>query len=93
MARYSWGTPERVSAECGSLVEPGNGEAAALAESIERLARDSALRNQLGQAGRERACRLFTIPAAVEANMDLYRELLRGSAPLPVELQIKSRDQ
>lgn len=76
VATYSGGTPEVVSAECGILVEPGNGEAAALAEAIERLARDSGLRNQLGQAGRERACRMFTIPAAVEANISLYRELL-----------------
>jgi glycosyltransferase involved in cell wall biosynthesis len=76
VATHSGATAEVVSTDCGFLVEPGNGEVDALANALERLAQDPALRDQLGLAGRDRACRLFTVPIAVEENLSLYRQLL-----------------
>jgi colanic acid/amylovoran biosynthesis glycosyltransferase len=44
----------------------------ATAEKLMRLARDPALRERMGQAGRERARRCFSLPAHVRAFQDFY---------------------
>lgn len=64
--------------ETGYLVPPG--EATALAAALVRLAQQPDLRRRLGQAGRERVCRHFTLAGHVAAFEQLYAELL--SSPL-----------
>ena len=69
------GVPELVTDGSGLLVPPG--DAAALADAIERVARDAGLRERLGRQGRERVERDFAAPAVA-------RELLaRMEATLP----------
>lgn len=68
------GIPEQVvEGETGYLVEPG--DSAALAERLEQLITDSALRARMGKRGRERATR-FSESAMVEQVDQLYTELL-----------------
>lgn len=57
----------------GLLVEPGNAEA--LAVQLARLLDDVVLRRQMGQAGRERALRMFSQESMVDGFEALYREL------------------
>lgn len=83
VATRSGGTPEVVSSDCAILTEPGDGETTALVDALETLAHNPELRQNMGLAGRERACRLFSTATAVEANIDLYRELLKGAPALP----------
>jgi glycosyltransferase involved in cell wall biosynthesis len=71
-----------VDGETGILVPPG--DAAALAEALARLVADTELRRRLGEAGRDRALRLFDVPRYRAAHLDLYRRelaLLRLPAP------------
>ncbi len=60
IASHIGGIPEVVGNEetCGILVPPGDPRA--LAEAMKRLADDPDLRRRMGQAARERICRLYT---------------------------------
>jgi glycosyltransferase involved in cell wall biosynthesis len=69
------GVPDVVrDGEDGFLVEPG--ETAALADRLERLARDPDLRDRLGEAGRERVLRRYAVDRLVDDTDRLYRSLL-----------------
>jgi glycosyltransferase involved in cell wall biosynthesis len=61
----------------GLLVEPRNVES--LADALERLLRDAALRQELGTRGRERQRREFDIDVTVRRVEALYQELFRAS--------------
>lgn len=58
--------------ETGFLVPPG--DPIALAEAMRRLLSDSALAKAMGQAGRERVERLFTVERMVQEIAEIYRE-------------------
>jgi glycosyltransferase involved in cell wall biosynthesis len=67
---------------CRDVVEHGvNGvlvpirEAAPLAEAIETLVRDRGLREAYGRAGREKAERLWSLDAVIDAHLAVYKEL------------------
>ncbi len=60
--------------ETGIAVPPA--DAAALADALTRLGRDPALRARLGEAGRERAFRLFSAEAMARGTLAVYREVL-----------------
>ncbi|HEX6791619.1 MAG TPA: glycosyltransferase, partial [Candidatus Krumholzibacteria bacterium] len=53
-------------------------DARALADAIERLARDAALRARLGSAAREIVAREYAEPVVVAQTLDLYRRLCAG---------------
>ena len=57
---------------------------AALAERIERLARDPHLRTRMGEAGRERVLEHFTLDKQIDRFEELYRHLM--------DLPARSRD-
>ena len=67
------GTPEIVDSTCGVLV-PAR-DAAALADAIRPLATDSALRERLGRAARERVLSQFTLDRMVDSYARMYEEL------------------
>jgi glycosyltransferase involved in cell wall biosynthesis len=58
----------------GILVPPD--DELALAEAIEKLAADSAQRNSLGKAGRERAVHHFSSDQMAEKIVGIYRDVL-----------------
>jgi len=62
----------------GLLVPPGDGEA--LANALERLARDPALRAQMGVEGRRKAEEQFSLSKIVASHLQLYQDLLRVTA-------------
>ena len=66
------GIPEYVTDGCGFLSGPG--DAAALADSIEQLARSPALRHSMGAAARRRAEELAW-PKVAARTLDIYRLL------------------
>src|SRR6266508_6633200 len=69
------GVPDVVEeGEDGFLVEPGATEE--LAERLAQLARDPALREQMGRAGRERVLPRYAVDRLVEDVDRLYRSLL-----------------
>jgi glycosyltransferase involved in cell wall biosynthesis len=78
------GVPEIVAhGATGLLVPPG--DAAALAEALEQLLADPALRRRLGEAGRERVRERFDLTELRRAHVELYaRELARAGRPLPI---------
>ncbi|MBU6429191.1 MAG: glycosyltransferase [Cyanobacteria bacterium REEB65] len=55
--------PELLDGDCGILLEPG--DSAALAAALERLARDTRLREQLAVAGRSRALGAYSVEPLV----------------------------
>lgn len=63
-----------VDGETGLLVPPGN--STRLAEAIDRLMKRPNLRASLGQAGKMRAQRLFSMEACTDAHEQLYREMI-----------------
>jgi glycosyltransferase involved in cell wall biosynthesis len=74
------GMPEMiVDGESGLLVAPGSPEA--LAEAIERLLGDAALRARLGAKAGERAHALYSFERSVEAWEHLYCELYERARP------------
>lgn len=54
-------------------------DAAALADAIQHLINDPALRERMGRAGRQLAEESFAIEKIVEQHMTIYRELLDGA--------------
>jgi rhamnosyl/mannosyltransferase len=62
--------------ETGLTVPPLNPNA--LAEALETLLSDAALRARLGASGRERAAAMFSKQKMLRAHEDLYQELVRG---------------
>ena len=75
VASRTGGIPEVVTEDCGVLVPPG--DAAALAEALERLARDPALLERLGRGAQERADE-FDPVKLVKKYMDLYESMENG---------------
>lgn len=65
-------------------------DAHALAHAIARLVRDSNLRTQMGQCGREIAEREFSVGKVVAANLAVYRELLEQAGYSPPVLDVAS---
>jgi glycosyltransferase involved in cell wall biosynthesis len=65
-----------VDGEDGFLVEPGDADA--LAERLERLARDPELRKRLGTAGRDRVLPRYAVDRLVDDVDRLYRSLLES---------------
>ena len=63
----------------GFLVPPDRPKA--IAEALDRLLRDSALRLRMGEAGRRRAVAEFSMAEAVRKHAALYMEILRRKAP------------
>jgi glycosyltransferase involved in cell wall biosynthesis len=63
-----------VDGEDGFLVDPGDADA--LSERLERLARDPALRDRLGAAGRKRVLPRYAVDRLVDDIDRLYRSLL-----------------
>ncbi len=62
--------------ETGLLVPPRDPEA--LADALERLARDSALRAELGRNARALVEREFSAEIVAEKTLRLYRTMLEG---------------
>ena len=75
------GIPEMVvDGETGFLVPPGDTQA--IAERLEVLARDPALRGSMGETGRERVLRRYSVDRLVGDVDALYRELLSSSSSI-----------
>lgn len=64
------GSPDLLTPEAGILVPPG--DSAALADAMQRLASDPALRKQMGQAARERYLKLFAPEAVISVLLRTY---------------------
>ena len=77
------GLPENVADGVSGYVVPKR-DPAALAERIERLARDPHLRTRMGEAGRERVLEHFTLDKQIDRFEELYRHLM--------DLPARSRD-
>ena len=67
------GSPDLVTPDAGILVAPG--DAAALADAMERLASDPALRKRMGKAARQRYLALFAPDAVIPMLVDTYTRL------------------
>ena len=71
------GIPELVEdGETGFLVPPSDPEA--LAEALQRLLEDEGLRRRMGEAGREKALRGFTLERMLAQIQRVYEELLQS---------------
>ena len=80
-----WGGPaEYVDDSCGILVPPDSRESliAGLADAMERLARDTELRREMGEAGRRKIQRFYTWDTKIDRIIDFYRQAVQpaGSA-------------
>jgi rhamnosyl/mannosyltransferase len=53
----------------------------ALAEALDRLARDATLRQMMGEAGRARVHEQFTRTRMAERHIELYQQVMQGWAP------------
>jgi glycosyltransferase involved in cell wall biosynthesis len=74
VATTAGGLPEVVEdGVTGLLVPPGDSHA--LAAAIVRLLGDADLRHRMGQAGRERVLREFTVDRVVERTVTVYRDV------------------
>jgi glycosyltransferase involved in cell wall biosynthesis len=67
------GSPDIVTPDAGILIEPG--DSAALADAMERLASDPALRKRMGKAARQRYLDLFAPTAVMPMLVDTYMRL------------------
>jgi glycosyltransferase involved in cell wall biosynthesis len=74
VASDAGGLPEVVENGVTGLVVP-RGDSKALAQAIGALLSDPARRRQMGQAGRERALRLFDWDRSAEQFEEIYREV------------------
>src|SRR5215210_5789075 len=74
VASDAGGLPEVVENGVTGLVVP-RGDSKALAQAIESLLADPQRRRQMGQAGRERALRLFDWDRTAEQFEEIYREV------------------
>ncbi len=73
------GNPDLVvHEETGLLVSPGN--AAELADALERLMREPATRERFAQAGRERVLAVFDIRRSLNPLLERYKVALEGRA-------------
>lgn len=80
VATHVGGNPELiVDGETGALVPVG--DPPALAAALDRLLDDPAFAQRLGDAGRERARRLFSVETMVDSHLSLY-SALTGAACL-----------
>ena len=76
------GIPEVVGdRETGFLVPPGAPNA--VADAVERLLRDEALRHRMGECGRRRVQNEFSLRRTITAHEKLYQELLEQRGKLP----------
>ncbi len=66
--------------ETGLLVPPGDD--AGLAEALQTLLRDAPLRQRMGEQGRARAARMFTVEAMTDGCEAAYAEVLAGTQRL-----------
>jgi glycosyltransferase involved in cell wall biosynthesis len=73
------GLPEIVAHRAEGLVCPA-GDADALAEAMHALAGDTGLRRRLGEAGRARVVREFSLDAFTEGTVSVYRRALAGGS-------------
>jgi len=64
------GSPDLLTPEAGILIPPG--DSAALADAMQCLAADPALRKRMGQAARERYLKLFAPHAVLSMLVDTY---------------------
>jgi glycosyltransferase involved in cell wall biosynthesis len=72
------GIPALVQNEEHALVVP-SGDATALAEAIERLLQDEALRARIGRNAQDRQRREFDVQTMLESLEDLYEQLFATS--------------
>lgn len=76
------GIPEILAGEAaGTLVDPSGG-ASELAEALARLLSDSDVRRRLGEAGRARFEREFTVGSWAERMREVYDSVLEEARPL-----------
>jgi glycosyltransferase involved in cell wall biosynthesis len=76
----SGGPPEYVRAgETGYVVEPGN--VSSLAERLDRLLSDAALREGMGKAGRRAAEQAYPYGTMVNEYLKVYRQMVRRGGP------------
>ncbi len=64
------GDSSRIIGDCGIIIEPGDSNA--LAEAIEKLRQDPALRHNLGRLGRQRITEEFSLQRMVSAYKNFY---------------------
>lgn len=72
------GTPEAVRDEVDGLLVPPR-DADALSNAVCRLAADRALRQTMGQHGRQRVLEAFTVEHVARGVVRVYQEALRGA--------------
>jgi glycosyltransferase involved in cell wall biosynthesis len=65
----------------GFLISQGDVEA--LRRRLERLLTDSDLRARMGQSGRQRYERHFTLAHTVEKTLEIYRDIVTGDSTRP----------
>jgi glycosyltransferase involved in cell wall biosynthesis len=70
------------STQGGVLVPPG--DAGALAAAIRDLCTAPAKRRHMGERGRQAVERLYAWPRVTQRLMDVYRDVLKGDAPVAV---------
>jgi len=70
------GIPDMIGDDSGILVPPG--DVSALTEAILRLARDSALRQTMGAAAKQRYQKLFSPNVVVPLMVETYRRITRN---------------
>ena len=68
------GIPDQVDEACAMLVEPG--DVPALADAMDRLLADRALRERMGEHGRARVTRLFRPEHHVDQLLDVFERCL-----------------
>ncbi|GAB3649036.1 glycosyltransferase family 4 protein [Ramlibacter alkalitolerans] len=76
------GCRETVTHEENGLLVPPK-DAVALANALERLVRDAALRRRFGQRGRERAVREFSDDVVIAATLKVYHVPAPSASPAP----------
>jgi glycosyltransferase involved in cell wall biosynthesis len=78
------GIPEQIRHHCEGLLVPPR-SSRALSDAIVHLLQHSTLRQQLGEAGRQRALSEFNFVAMVQATEDVYRTVLGLQAKNNIE--------